>query len=193
MKFHYSILIILLINAFLNSNRMVNSLDCLIYNKQYKYEYLYQSTEINTLDMYGSKVYIFPLKNLFNLDTIRWSLFLTSDNSTFFFKSFLSDEYLCSSPKHLDESNLRRLLYTTPIREGKNCEWKLIKVNSSSQKNGESYLIINAYYNEQMYAPSFFFKKDKDRRNIYLWYDNKKLDFSSNFRWVVECLNFGPK
>jgi hypothetical protein len=97
---------------------------------------------------------------------------------------------LCSSRKHLDPTNVRRILYTTPIRDGKNCEWKLIRVNSPSSNDGENYLIINAHYNEQMYAPSFFFKKDKDRRNVYMWYDKKKIHFSDSFKWIIECFNF---
>jgi hypothetical protein len=87
MNFHNSFIIILLINLYLNKNQVANTLECLIHNKEYKYEYLYQSKDMNDLNIYGSKVYLFPLKKLFNLDMIRWSVFSTSDNKTFYLKS----------------------------------------------------------------------------------------------------------
>ena len=49
--------------------------------------------------------------------------------------------------------------------------------------------IKNVKYDEPLYAPSFFFKKDQISKNLYLWFDKNERFKSKQLNWIIDCLN----
>ena len=170
------------------------SFECLIQNGKYGFEFLYDSDEIFNLNRSTSVPYVYPLDYLSNLNKIRWLFQLTHNNTRVIIKSFKSNKYFCASNRHLDIFKLRRLVYLSDNFEREVCEWKLEKVFNKEinyrDQLGINSIIRNVKYDEPLYAPSYFFKKDQFKRNLYLWYDKKDQKKFKQFNWIIECSNF---
>ena len=174
--------------------------ECLIHNKEYSYEYLYQSNDKSTIKENALNAYIYPIGKLKDYDTIRWDMIEIFDEN-YLLKSIKSSYYLCASnTKHgsLGSSMTRRILYTS-VSSSYNCIWNIKKVKEdikNIKKNNRTYLIWNSLYNEQLYAPTFLFKTNFEKRNIFLWRSKQKDSISSlvkfshetdRFKWIIDC------
>ena len=109
------------------------SLECLIHNKEYKYEYLFSSAYL-----YKRNVYTYPLKHLNDFNQIRWKLVKTpidDDNVVYLTRNVNSQEYyLCASKQFADSccQKKRRLLELIKFNSsfgieqlGESCKWRL--------------------------------------------------------------------
>jgi hypothetical protein len=179
----------------LEKDKALFPFECLIHNENYGFEFLYHSNEMINSNRSTAVPYIYPMKNLPSLDRIRWTLKATRDDSdleTVLFKSYKSNKYLCASDLHLDRTKKRRIIYLSSSFEKDACEWKLENVVNKGRDQLDGQIknyITNIKYDEPLYAPSYFFKKDRFKRNIYLWKDkNEKLN-SKKFNWIIECSN----
>ena len=182
----------------------ISSLDCLIHNREYSYEYLYdENDELHEFEKY-LKLNIFTthLSKVRNYEKITWELIPNMKKDAIYLKNKNSNNYLCASNLFLSPMKVRRTLYTSKVKQGDNCLWKLNEImkNTTKTRNeiydeddddeltAKTYLIWNVKYNQQMYAPTFFFKTDKHRRNVYLWNDRKNVYKSNKFKWVLDCM-----
>jgi hypothetical protein len=168
-------------------------LECLIHNKEYSYEYLYQSNEND------SNAYVYPIANLKDFEKIRWDLIEFFDEN-YLIKSIKTNSYLCASSlknSSFGLSSTRRMLHTSAT-SSYNCIWNIKKVSEINSKK-RTYFIWNSLYNEQLYATrAYFFKKNSDKRNVYLWRSKSKhasifsAYFQSShetdrFKWIIDC------
>ena len=184
--------------SFLKENdKILFSFDCLIQNELYGFEFLSHSSEsFYSKNRSTEMPYLISLDNLNNFRVIRWIIQPTRNSSTVetvLIKSYKSNKYLCASNSHLEKFLKRRKVYLLNNFEKETCEWKLENVDSKKkQKNDElgmkSY-IKNVKYDEPLYVPSFFFKKDQISKNLYLWFDKNERFKSKQFNWIIECLN----
>ena len=143
--FKYLPLITIAIALIVNENiQDIQSLECLIHNKEYKYEYLFSSAYL-----YKRNVYTYPLKHLNDFNQIRWKLVKTpidDDNVVYLTRNVNSQEYyLCASKQFADSccQKKRRLLELIKFNSsfgieqmGESCKWKL--TDSSSDQNLEN-------------------------------------------------------
>ena len=189
-----------------------DSIECLIENKRYKYEFLRStSIQINHRNIdrniyAGSNIYsirshtfIYPLRLLKNYDLIKWRLKLASKKrkDVFFLTNSNSDEYLCATNSYADYFiKNRRVLATLRVKDDSalntliQCKWKFEHLDSDSNV----FSIWNAFYKEPLYAASFFFKKDQYERSVFLWSKNDTIienglsEKASEFKWKVTCV-----
>ena len=180
------IVIILIINI----DKKAFSRDCFIYNKKYDYESLYQPNN-------GSIVYAHPLSEINDMWKALWSIRVTRSGSIYI-QSIYTQEYLCATPNYYKSDQKRRLLKMKKYREAKSCEWNIKQsISNDSNENGNDvekkfiFLVWNVLYNEALYAPIFYYKKDKNNRNLFLWSaaDKSKHLKSDCFKWIFECLD----
>jgi hypothetical protein len=170
-------------------------INCLIHNQKYSYEYLYATDKIfssmpkNQNIFYN--VYINPIGLVNDYNRLKWTISQVGhkSNATVTIKS-TNNEYLCSSNSYKDISRYRRKLYLHRISSkqsldtqeiiGQNCQWRLERLE------GQTYIIWNDWFNEPLYAPTFFYKYDLINRNVYLW--KNKPSSSGEFKWLIDCI-----
>jgi hypothetical protein len=191
--------IVLILFAFSINANLSSGLECFIHNREYSYEYFYNENEqLNDFERYlNLNVFTTHLSKITNYKRITWEVISNLKKRAIYFKNKATNHYLCASNLYMSSMKVRRTLYTSNEKQGDNCLWKLnqilkIKPTRNETRNDEdfsknTYLIWNLKYNQQLYAPSFFFKSNKYRRNVYLWHD-KKENLSNKFRWIMDCM-----
>ncbi len=161
-------------------------INCLIHNNQYENEYLYSLDERKAWTKEPKKfVNLIKLERVKNFSNLRWSLIETTNGSQqYFMKSLNHDDNLCATSIHADNFHLRRTVIRLKLNTGWDiCKWKIQKLNSNT--SNRTYTITNVFYNEPLYAASFFFQTKAGKREIFLWH---KKDFNSKkFKWIIEC------
>jgi hypothetical protein len=187
--FFLIILVIVKLNkAKTNENKFGN--ECLIHNKQYSHEYLYTSDDKNIDQLYKRNVYTYPLDKINDFEKIRWNIIkIGNSNERFLIKSNLYNEFLCASDKYNDLFDMRLVIkrLKMDIRlflNSSRCEWK-IKEIKNKLSNQSVYTIWNLEYNRPLYAASFLFNREINKRNIFLWYKSKT--DSEKFKWFIDC------
>jgi hypothetical protein len=163
--------------------------DCLVHNKEYKFEYLastYYSTHPSK-STEVSRVYLTRLEKLKkDFDAIKWSISKSNKRSqTFYLRSQKYDEYLCASTKVDSFLGRRRSVQTFKLEKSElhfytQCEWKL------RQLSNDSFLIWNDYYKEPLYTASRFFNLDVHKRSVFLW-NGRLTGLDNTFKWIVDC------
>ena len=163
---------------------------CLIHNGEYKFEYLYSSSNENNetlkqqMDIKKGSVHIMPLSKVKDFNILSWSLIETKNQSgEFYLKSSFSGDYLCASFDFGDIFRMRRKLVQLKMNIKLNpldtCKWKINQVDPRTSYN--TYSIRNVHFDEQLYAATYFFQ-----REIFLW-RKKKISNSKKFKWVIDC------
>jgi hypothetical protein len=189
------ITIILLVNFLIAKILAFNastalSIECLINNLEYSFEYLHTSDDTDQLEkVYHRNIYTFPLEEIDNFDYLRWSLIqIDGLSDTFYITSHLfNNEYLCSSFKFDDVFRTRRMIYRRDLKKQKNndnCKWKLLKLESYS--NNRTFRIKNLKYKEYLYADETHFRRDSFKRNIYL-FGKSPSNETNQYDWLVDC------
>ena len=176
------------------------SFECLIYNDEYKHEYLFTSDQLDPADYYKRKVYTYPLQHVDVFDLIKWHLIPIGDsNDTFYIMNSHFNEYLCASDFHLDLFELRRKVSTSKLNdaksmdEHKNCEWRLepvideISMVADEIEKLNRFIIWNVAHREPLYAASTLFKTLKNTRNVFTWHS---IPNSKQFVWHVDCMSY---
>ena len=163
-------------------------IECLIHNQKYSYEYLYASDDINSgmnKQPYHN-VYTYSVGAVDDFDRIKWTISQTfKSNATVTIKSN-QDEYLCSSETYQDIFRHRRKLYLKSVKNkalkmiSPNCHWRLEQIG-----NKTLYVIWNDWHNEPLYAPTFFYKQDTTKRNVFLWRNSPSS--SGQYKWFIDC------
>lgn len=190
-------ILILTLNQLTKASKPTFSFECLIQNAEYGFEFMYHSSEIFNFNRSATSVYVYPLEHLSNLDRVRWLIQSTRNSSnlqTVLIKSFRSNRYLCASNGHLERFMKRRKVYLSNHFEKETCEWMLEDAENNSKEDNRDQLnmksyITNVKYKEGLYAPSYFFKRDKFKRNLYLWFDKNEKFKSRKFNWIIDCSN----
>jgi hypothetical protein len=163
---------------------------CLIRNYQYQLEYLYSSNEkFSSLNVEKKVVYSTSLGKLDDYNKIRWSLIeIKNESGQYYLKSSYYGDYLCAK-SNLDGAfrSKRKVIRvkndkTISLMMNK-CQWKIKKVDLKRTVN--KYLIMNAFYDEPLYAVANFLPTKVEKREIYL--SNKKDFILENFKWIIEC------
>ena len=172
------------VQAQTNSTQFANN--CMIHNQEYSYEYLYSMNEQRMSRLTKNNVYTCPLKQVKNFNNLRWSI-VENNSEIYYLKASYFDEYLCASFNFIDIFHTRRIVRGIKINQSRNiyenCQWKIKKVNSKTSNS--TYSIINAFYDEQLYAASFPFKQGSHYRQTFLWH--KKDTKSNKFKWIIDC------
>jgi hypothetical protein len=166
--------------------------DCVIYNLEYSFEFLYDSSDVVYFDHSKSVPYTFPITKVLNYDRIRWYLIPKLNDTRFEIfniKSFKSGKYLCSADIFVDSFKTRRKIMMSKKHFGRRCEWRLISFKARDFENDDSIInyIYNVEYEEPLYAASYFFKRDHLKRNIFLWHNKKEAKTSTKFNWMIDC------
>jgi hypothetical protein len=174
-------------------------INCVLHNIKYSNEYLYASNNIFTTDIINYKnpnhnIYIVPDKSVDDFSKLKWTIKQTDQtNGTITIRSN-KDEYLCASNLYHDLFHQRRRVYLKANSNKKsiidnvnrNCEWRL------EQSIGQIYIVWNEFYNEPLYAPSFFYKYNSIKRYVYLWKKKPSTSTSSEeFKWFIDCSKSG--
>jgi hypothetical protein len=179
----------------INSKHTNFGIDCLIHNDAYRYEYLYSSNENKTNGGNSMKniVNLIPLAKVNHFDKIRWSLIQTnSESEQFHLKSSFYGDYLCASANHDDFFRTRRLVIKQnnhfKVKNKRydlldNCKWT-IKRSDSKSSLISTYTITNVFYDEGLYAASYFFHKPNDHREVFL--SNIKGTNPRKFKWIID-------
>lgn len=168
------------------------SIECLINNLEYAFEYLHTSDDTDQLEqIYQRNIYTYPLEEIENFDFLKWNLVqIDGLPDTFFIISHsFNEEYLCASYKFDDVFRTKRMIYRRMVNKKQqknidNCKWKLSKIESYS--NNRTFRIRNLKYREYLFADETNFKRDGFKRNIYL--NGKHPSNETNqFDWLVDC------
>ena len=171
------------------------SQDCLIYNQKYSNEYLFASNNIFTAGIINVQnpnhnVYSIPKESVDDFNKLKWTIEqVNRPNSTLVTLKSNKGEYLCASNLYHDLFRHRRRIYLKGKNNKnrsmsiiRNCEWRL---EQFAEKKIQTFIIWNDFYNEPLYAPSFFYKYNSIKRYIYLW--KKKPTSSAEFYWFIDC------
>ena len=155
------------------------SQDCLIYNQKYSNEYLFASNNIFTAGIINVQnpnhnVYSIPKESVDDFNKLKWTLEqVNRPNSTLVTLKSNKGEYLCASNLYHDLFRHRRRIYLKGKNNKnrsmsiiRNCEWRL---EQFAEKKIQTFIIWNDFYNEPLYAPSFFYKYNSIKRYIYSW------------------------
>ncbi len=189
------ILFIVSINAKLEPK--IKGPNCLIHNRLYPNEYLYTSNEI-WRQFLKRNVYTYPLNEVDQLIRITWSIIpIHINNDTILIKSNKFNEYLCAFDKNPDAINGIKptlvKLNLALIQFYEKCVWKLrkqVNFNQNNHKNSSlsSYSIWNFKFNQPIYAASFLYKKNLQKRNIFLWPKPIKSmkNLTDEFFWIID-------
>ena len=185
--------LICLIIPLLRANEMAEfGSNCLIHNVAFSHGYLFSSNENKhketTSHQAKNQVSVRPLGKVKDFNNIRWSFVETSKQSDqFYLKSSQFEDYLCATNSYADFWNTKRVVKRLKIDKSSdfldNCKWRMIRVDLKTS-NG-TYLIKNMYYDEPLYAMSYFFQRWVDNREVYLWH--KKNEYKKNFKWIIDC------
>ena len=190
--------IIIFVNFIMIQSKMISGFiqqqmpigNCLIHNQKYSFEYLYASdkvfTDIIKIQNPHRNIFTNPIGMVDDFNRLKWTITqVNQSNVTVTIKSN-NNEYLCSSDLHQDILHQRRRVYLKTMGKNRyikmitpNCQWRLQQVGV------QSYIIWNDWFNEPLYAPSFFYKHDLIKRNVYLW--KHKPSSSKQFIWSIDC------
>ena len=189
--FHFTIIILLMASYIKTQNKMVRKnfmYECLIQNQEYSYEYLYTNE-------HGKNVYVRPIGKIDNFHKIKWIIIETANHTDkYLMKNSHDDEFLCASSRFNDIFKARRVVEKFKLNlstdKFENCFWKIQHTTGNSNSSKQTYTIINAFYNQPLYAASFLFKTNLVNRKVYLWHDKKSLN-SKKFKWFIDCKSGG--
>jgi hypothetical protein len=161
---------------------------CLIHNQKYSYEYLYASDDVSSSrtkeETSNHNIYTHQLGSVDDFDRLKWTITQAfgKSNSTVTIKSN-QNEYLCASGSYQDIFRQRRKLFLKRnVNEflNANCQWRLEQIGDKTL-----YVIWNDWHNEPLYAPSYLYRHDFKKRNVYLW--KKRPSSSGQFKWFIDC------
>jgi hypothetical protein len=166
------------------NNKTIHSIECLIHNEQYAFEYLESFPKSDT-----TQLNTYPLNLIKNFNQIKWVLIRDDDDhrsiNSFYLKSWTRDEFLCATTTiEYAWKKRRRLIKLIKMTRDNHfaCKWNLNKVNMN--KNDNKYTIWSDYFNEPMYASVFVKIFDIHTRFVFLW---SKKPNSKQFNWFIDC------
>jgi hypothetical protein len=180
---YFSIVILLAIISRLRSEVSDKS-NCLIHNGQYRYEYLYSQDDNEMVDTADrNMVKLMTLGKVNDFNNLRWSLIETKNQSgQFYLKSSYFGDYLCATFMFGDIFRMRRKVIRHKLNPNAkrldNCKWMIKHIDSKTSNN--TYLITNVFFEEPLYAATYFYQK-----GVYLWH--KKNVNSKKFQWIIDC------
>jgi hypothetical protein len=128
--------------------------ECMIHSQAYKFEYLYTAPSETERSSLGRETVAYPFGRVESFDNIRW-LFIPTNwtNDTYFIKSVMFNEYLCTSNEFNDFWRMRRKVFTLKhenesklANEAFECAWLLDGI--TSKKIFNSFYIWNVKYKE---------------------------------------------
>ncbi len=163
-------------------------IECLIHNQKYLYEYLYASDDFSSAHIVKNtyhNVFTISVGAVDDFGRLKWTIAPSfKSNATLTIKSS-QNEYLCSSESYQDMFRNRRKLFLKKRNNaikmiGPHCHWRFEQIGNKSL-----YVIWNDWHNEPLYSPSFIYKHDSSKRNVFLW--KNKPSSSGQFRWLVDC------
>lgn len=160
---------------------------CAIHSREYLYEYLYASNERACYkELCYNNTFMCPI-NMCSppLDRIKW-IFRKLNSSNFLTIASQYDRFnfFCASYYHWGLFRQRRKVFIkhTRIPPPSNCYWRIKQIGTRSL-----YHIWNTYFNELLYAPNFFFKDGKNKRNIFLWKNTPRSLSGRKYEWFIDC------
>ena len=163
--------------------------NCLIHNKKFSYEYLHAWNDNDTWIREKKKTDLISFGRINDFTNLRWSLIETTNGSGhYYIKNKNFEDCLCASSKFSDIFHLRRVVMRLKINTNYNlldyCKWKIV-ISPNSKTSIRSFSIVNVFYDEPLYAVSYYFRKIPLKREIFLWH---KKEFNSNkFNWIIDC------
>ena len=158
--------------------------NCLIHNEAYKFEYLHASNE-NAIKKIES-AYLKPLVKVNDFNKIRWSLIETkSKRGQYYLKSSFYGDYLCARSSYADIfQSIRKVIRLNVKIPHNDCKWKISKLKSKTSNN--TYLVTNVFFNEILYAASYFFPYWIYEKRIYLS-NNMNYLKPGKYKWIIDC------
>ena len=185
-----SVILIYFIIPLLRANELSEfGSNCLIHNVAFSHGYLHSSNETKTTqDQVKNQVSVRPLGRVNDFNNIIWSFVETAKQSgQFYLKSTQFEDYLCATNTFSDIWHTRRIVkrFKIDISSGfsDNCKWKMTRMDT--KKSNSTYLIRNVFFEEPLYAVSYFFQRWVENREVYLWH--RKNSNSNKFKWIIDC------
>ena len=184
--FKYLPLITIAIALIVNENiQDIQSLECLIQNKEYLNEYLYQDRIHSPNDIVNACMK--PIGQITNSDRGIWiARLILNDKITFQNKK--SGQYLCASSLvytlfhriHISVNNLKS---TTP-----SCIWDLkkMKKKQSSNTTDDSFFIWNTMTKRQLYVSNKTLTQNNQHK-IGFSQQKNKIKMNDNYKWIMKC------
>jgi hypothetical protein len=175
---NYFIFLILISIPFTSLAKKPNLLyECVIHNKEYKYEYLYVTRETDETDgdqtklFISHKVYAYPLIHLDDFDRIKWRFEMVKEqaNETFYLINMKYNEYLCATDSHMDIFFMRRKLITSRYKSNYLIEAEYIGPNDTNYEEYGGDYDIASDYEWRKKCEWKFESIDEDKKNYIIW------------------------
>ena len=176
------IFVILLLTQY--NIQYVQAIECVIKNKAYSNEYLYQGPIKHKNVVINA--YMEPIEKINDLDRGRWIIrSLSNDRITIQNKK--TKEYLCAFPLSFGKWFLPKGDLNFMRSNDLNCIW--IQMKSKNEDTKHTFLLWNALYFRQMFADNVSHSNKKRRvRPISLSQEKtNKANMKNNFKWIINC------
>ena len=165
-----------------------NSIECVIYSKEYQFEYLYNSIALpDHSKLIELNVFTMPIIQIKTYNRIKWQ-FISFRNNTYYMKNKSTQEYLCAKSVFYGREMYRQTLGTEKYPHD-NCIWgfELIETRKTDvlYRPEKIFYIWNVKYDKKLYPGSYFYKFDRHKRNVFLWH--LKSSQSDQYKWIVNC------
>ena len=163
-----------------------SSNECVIKNKAFPNEYLYQSSKNTKNEIVNG--YMIRIDKISHLDHVKWITRMHSNNRITF-QNKKTNKYLCAMPiltsnrfDHINNS-LNKIKASDL-----NCIWIQIKSKNEQDNKTNSFLIWNALYFQQLFASnSSYLKSNKQERHLHLYQEKTRLNMTNSFKWIIKC------
>ena len=174
--------LVILMTLFINNNVVfVRARECIIENKAYPNEYLYQNSKNTKNEMVNG--FLKRVDRIQDLDSIKWIIRLHSNNRITL-QNKKTNEYLCAMPP-LFNNRFNHVHSSISLVKSMNLNCVWIEKRSTDDETKSTFLLWNSFYSRQLFGNLKSSKKNE--RSIQLAQEKTKLNNKNNFKWIIKC------